>query len=67
MKIKHALLTVALCAASLVHAETWPTKSVRLVVPVSPGGTTDLLARVVGEARGKRMLADKRTPTFMFC
>jgi len=53
MKIKHALLTVALCAASLVHAETWPTKSVRLVVPVSPGGTTDLLARVVGEALQK--------------
>jgi U3 small nucleolar RNA-associated protein 25 len=25
------------------------------------------LARVVGEARSRRMLADKRTPTFMFC
>jgi U3 small nucleolar RNA-associated protein 25 len=25
------------------------------------------LARVVGESRAKRMLADKRTPTFMFC
>jgi tripartite-type tricarboxylate transporter receptor subunit TctC len=46
---------VALLASSLVQAQTqaWPTKPVRLVVPVSPGGTTDLLARVLGEALQK--------------
>ena len=28
----------------------WPTKAVRLVVPVGAGGTTDILARAVGQA-----------------
>lgn len=48
-----AILTLA--AAGLVHAQTWPTKPVRLVVPVSPGGTTDLLARVVGQALAQNL------------
>lgn len=53
MNIKHVVITLALCAASVVQAQTWPARPVRLVVPVSPGGTTDLLARVVGEALQK--------------
>lgn len=40
----------ALVASSLAQAQSWPTKPVRLVVPVSPGGTTDMLARMIGEA-----------------
>ena len=53
MKLRHVFLALALCAAPLAQAQSWPTKPVRLVVPVSPGGTTDLLARVVGEALQK--------------
>jgi tripartite-type tricarboxylate transporter receptor subunit TctC len=35
----------------LAHAQpAWPTKPVRLVVPVSAGGATDLLARTIGKA-----------------
>jgi len=49
------LPAVALVASGLAHAQTWPTKPVRIVVPVSPGGTTDILARMVGEALAKNL------------
>ncbi|MDB5840824.1 MAG: tripartite tricarboxylate transporter substrate binding protein [Herminiimonas sp.] len=31
----------------------WPTKQIRLIVPVAPGGSADMLARTLGERLGK--------------
>ncbi len=36
-------------AGGLVTAQTWPTKTVRVMVGASPGGGTDIIARMLAE------------------
>jgi tripartite-type tricarboxylate transporter receptor subunit TctC len=59
---------VLACAGALAavsaHAQSYPDRALRLVVPFAPGGSTDVLARIVGqrlsEAVGQPVIVDNR-------
>src|SRR5258706_9079849 len=59
-----ALLLVTPLLASSALAQSYPAKPVRLIVPFPPGGTTDLIARVIQpkfqEMLGQQVLIENR-------
>ncbi len=59
--VRRRFLQVAASAAalpvmsSIASAQTYPTRPVRIIVPVAPGGALDILARLIGQWLSQRL------------
>ena len=55
---------LALTTAAMAAAADYPARPVRLVVPLPPGGATDVLARIIGQKMtedwGQQIVVDNR-------
>jgi tripartite-type tricarboxylate transporter receptor subunit TctC len=64
-KLVRLIAACAAVAAAVALAQSYPARSVRLIVPFAPGGTTDIIARVVtagiGPHFGAQMVVENRS------
>jgi len=53
---KRTLLAAGLAVVSTRSmAQAWPSKPIRMIVPLAPGATADIVARVFAEELGKSL------------
>jgi tripartite-type tricarboxylate transporter receptor subunit TctC len=62
--VRTLLALAAFLFLSAAHAQTYPSKPIRIVVPYAPGGTSDILARQIGpkltEAWGQPVIVENK-------
>ena len=63
-KVSLCLVPIALCLGMAADAQPYPSRPVRVVVPLTPGGGVDILARIVADhysqVLGQRFIVDNR-------
>jgi tripartite-type tricarboxylate transporter receptor subunit TctC len=64
LKFQISLAAFAPMLANSAFAQSWPSQNITLVVPFTPGGSTDILARLLGQrlgdALGKAVVIENR-------
>src|SRR3989442_2399561 len=50
-----ATLAAGRSDAQTSPAQSWPTKSIRIIVPYPPGGLSDVFARLIGDKLARRL------------
>jgi len=62
---RRTLLVGSLLLPAAAHADTWPSKPIRLIVPLAPGATADIVARLfadeLSKALGQAIVVDNKT------
>ena len=53
--LKTCLAALAITLAATVGAQSYPSKPVRVIVPYPPGGTVDVVARVLAQRMSEQM------------
>jgi len=60
-----AAAVLTLCVSTAIHAQSYPTKPIRIIVPFQAGGATDVIARVLSEklamGLGQPIIIDNRS------
>jgi len=61
---RHVIAIVILAISLTTFAQTYPSKTIRFIVPYAPGGTSDILARQIGpklsEAWGQPVIVENK-------
>jgi len=64
LRFRAPLLAATLLLPYAAHAQTYPVKQIRMIVPFAAGGPTDILARVIAQklsaAWGQQVITDNR-------
>jgi len=62
---RRTLLLGSLALPAAARADTWPSKPIRLIVPLAPGATADIVARIfadeLSKALGQNVVVDNKT------
>ena len=62
--MKKLFTSLLLGIASLAHAQSYPTKPIKIIVPFPPGNTTDIMTRLIGpkiaERLGQQIVVENR-------
>jgi tripartite-type tricarboxylate transporter receptor subunit TctC len=53
--LMRAAACLALFGSALAHAQTYPTKTITMIVPFAAGGPTDTVARLVAQSMGNKL------------